>query len=85
MIQPNWTTQLSHALECYNVTTKEEDEDPRKINLRETKGNCEVEGPQLDNPYITEMLKTRKLNIGTEEELKFANNLELGTTGMTRQ
>jgi len=27
LIQPDWTTQLSHALECYNVTVKEEDED----------------------------------------------------------
>ena len=26
-IWPDWTTQLSHALECYNVTAKEEDED----------------------------------------------------------
>lgn len=27
LIQPNWTTQLSHVLECYNMTTEEEDED----------------------------------------------------------
>jgi len=27
-VQPDWSTQLWHALECYNVTTKEEDEDP---------------------------------------------------------
>lgn len=25
--QPNWTAQLRHALECYNIIT-EEDEDP---------------------------------------------------------
>ena len=23
LIQPDWTTQLSHALECYNVTVEE--------------------------------------------------------------
>jgi len=28
LIQPEWTTQLSHVVECYNVTTVEEDEDP---------------------------------------------------------
>ena len=28
LIQPDWTTQLSHALECYNVIAKEEDKDP---------------------------------------------------------
>lgn len=25
LIQPDWTTQLSHALEFYNVTVEEED------------------------------------------------------------
>lgn len=44
LIQPDWTTQLSHALECYNMTTEEEDEDPQKINILETEGHCEVEG-----------------------------------------
>jgi len=47
LIQPNWTTQLSHALECYNVTTEEEDEDPQKINIPEIEGHREVEGPRL--------------------------------------
>lgn len=42
LIKPDWTTQLSHALECYNVTAEEEDEDPRKINIPETEGHCEV-------------------------------------------
>jgi len=59
LIQPDSTTQLSHTLECYNVTGKEEDEDPRKINILEAEGHCEVEGPQIDNPNITEPLKTR--------------------------
>jgi len=27
LIQADWTTQLSHTLECYNITAKEEDED----------------------------------------------------------
>lgn len=45
LIQPNWTTQLSHELECYNVTTKEGDEDLRKVNIPETEGHSRVEGP----------------------------------------
>ena len=28
LIQPEWATQLNHALECYNVTVEEEDKDP---------------------------------------------------------
>jgi len=27
LIQLEWATQLSHMLECYNVTTNEEDDD----------------------------------------------------------
>jgi len=72
LIQPDWTTQLHHALECYNVTTEEEDEDPRKINIPEAEGHHEVEGPQIDNLDITMALKTRQVNIGTKVEWKFA-------------
>lgn len=32
-VKPYWSTQLCHALECYNVTAKEEDDDPRNINI----------------------------------------------------
>jgi len=28
LMQSDWITQLSHTLECYNVTIEEEDEDP---------------------------------------------------------
>lgn len=69
---PNWRTQLRHALECYNVTTKEEDEDLRNINIPEVEDHCEVQGPQIDNLDITAPLKTKQVNIGTEVEPKFA-------------
>lgn len=52
-IQPDQSTQLSHSLECYNVTTKEEDEDPRNIKIPKVEGHHEVKGPQIYNPYIT--------------------------------
>ena len=71
LIQPDLTTQLCHALECYNVTTEEEDEDPRNINILEVEGHHEVVGPQIENPDITTPLKTRQVNIGTEAEPKF--------------
>lgn len=45
----------------------------RKINIPETKDHCEVEGLQLENPNIIELLKTRKVNIGTKAEPKFTN------------
>lgn len=55
------------------MTMKEEDEDPRKINILETEGHCEVEGPQLENQEITMPLKIRHVNIGTEAEPKLTN------------
>jgi len=36
VLQPEWVTQLSYALECYNVNIEEDDEDPRKVNILET-------------------------------------------------
>ena len=45
LIQSDWTTQLCHALECYNVTFEEEEEDPRIINIPEAEAHHEVEGP----------------------------------------
>jgi len=54
------------------VTTEEEDEDPRNINILEMEGHREVEGPQIENSDITMLLKTRQENIGTEAEPKFA-------------
>lgn len=73
LVQPNWSTQLCHLLECYNVMAEGEDEDPRNIKIPEEKIHCEVEGLQIENVYITMPLKTTQVNIGTEVEPKFAN------------
>ena len=72
LIYLEWATQLSCALECYNVTVEEEDEDPRKINILEMEGHREVQGPQIENPDIITPMKTKQVNIGTEVETKFA-------------
>ena len=64
---------MRHALECYNMTTKGEDEDPRNINIPKIEGHHKVEGSQIENPDITATLKTRQVNIGTEAESKFTN------------
>ena len=71
--QPDWAVQMEHALECYNFTTGEEDDNPRNINIPESEGTRKIEGPQLDIPAITEHIKLKKINIGTEAEPKFAS------------
>ena len=74
-VQPEWTIQLEEALECYNFASESEevDEDPRNTNILESEGTRDVEGPQLEIPVITEPIKIKKMNIGTNEETKFAS------------
>ncbi len=60
LIQIEWATQLNHALECYNVTTEDEDEDLWKINIPEI-GHCEVRGPHIENLDITTPVRTKQM------------------------
>ena len=64
--QPDWKAQEGNAVECYNLAI-DEDDDPRNINIPESKGQCEVHGPAVKAPEVTQPLKTRKVNIGSEE------------------
>jgi hypothetical protein len=58
--------------ECYNVAKEDHDEeDPRNIQIPETKGNYTVEGPKLDYVVYAKPLRTRRVNIGTKENPKF--------------
>ena len=48
----DWAMQLETALECYNLGV-DEDEEPRNINIPESQGTREVQGPELEHPEIT--------------------------------
>jgi len=72
VVQPAWETQLSHALECYNVQVEEDDDDPRNINIPEMEGCREVQGTSIEDPDITALVKTKHVNIGTDTEPKYA-------------
>lgn len=65
-------TQLSYALECYNVNVEEEDEHPQSINISETKGYHNVQRPLIEDPDITAPIKKKQVNIGMEPEPKYA-------------
>lgn len=69
--QLDWTAQIKNALECYNLTTKQE-EYPRNINIEKSEGYCKVDGTELEILYIMKPLKRKKVNIGLEKEPKFA-------------
>ena len=61
----------AYAVECYNLAI-DEDDDPHNINIPELEGHCEVHGPAVKAPEVTQPLKTRQVNIGSEEMPKYA-------------
>ena len=64
--QPDWKEQEANAVECYNLAI-DEDDDPHNINIPESEGHCEVHGLVVESPEVTQPLRTRKVNIGSEE------------------
>jgi hypothetical protein len=57
---------------CYNINA-DEDDDPRNVNIAETKGQRDIEGPGVELPFIRQPIKIKKVNIGTEQAPKLAN------------
>ena len=57
---------------CYNINTNEYD-DLRKVNIVEIEGWRDVEGPGVELPFIGQLIKIKKVNIGTKETPKLAN------------
>eukprot|EP00253_Pinus_taeda_P027650 PITA_27650 len=62
LIQPDWTTQLHHVLECYNMAAEEEDEDLRNINIQKAE-EAELKFPNIGDYWddatvdkVTELL-----------------------------
>jgi hypothetical protein len=43
------------------------------VNIAETEGQRDIEGPRFELPFIGKMIKIKKVNIGTEETPKLAN------------
>ena len=72
---------MESAMECYNFVAGEEDEDPRNVNIPESEGLCEVQGPTLEIPKITERSRLRRLILGQKQTLRL---LPLETIGMMR-
>ena len=64
--RPDWKIQEAHAVECYNLAI-DEDDDPCNVAIPESEGYCEVHGPAIEAPEVTQPLKTRTINIGSEE------------------
>jgi hypothetical protein len=70
--EDEWTAPFQKLQGCYNINA-DEDDDPRKVNITETEGHRDVEGPGVELPFIGQPIKIKKVNIGTEETPKLAN------------
>ena len=65
---------MHSMMEFYNVSRKPEDDDElRNINIPEIEGSRDVAAPDVSNDPMSQPLKIRKVNIGTEENQKFAS------------
>lgn len=72
---------MESAMECYNFAIDEEEDDPHNINIPESEGSHDVQGPALEIPEITKKVKIRRLMMGQRQTLSL---LPLETTGMMR-
>jgi hypothetical protein len=59
-----WTVPLHKLQGCYNINV-DEDDDPRNVNIAETEGQRDIEGPGIELPFIGKPIKINKVNIGT--------------------
>jgi hypothetical protein len=58
---------VHELLECYNVTKEdEEEEDPRNVQVLETKGERDIVGSKLESDAYVNPLRMHKVNIGTK-------------------
>ena len=60
-------------MECYNLMRELNDDDPLEINIPDSKGICTVDGYVITTDLSLKPLKIKKVNIGSIENLKFAN------------
>ena len=63
---------MKSAMGCYNLVA-EEDEDPCNVNIQESEGSRDVQGPALEIPEITKKVKIKKVNIRIEANPKVAS------------
>ena len=72
-MDPHAQYHMQSMMECYNVSGEPEDDNRlQNINISDTEGSRDVAAPNLPTDPINQPLKIQKVNIGTEENPKFA-------------
>jgi hypothetical protein len=70
--EDEWATPLHQLQGCYNINV-DEDDDPRNVNISETKGQRDIEGSGIELPFLGKPIKINKVNIGREQAPKLSN------------
>jgi hypothetical protein len=61
--EDEWTAPLQKFQNFYNINV-DDDDDPRKLNITETEGQINVEGPGVEIPFIGQPIKNKKSTVG---------------------
>ena len=60
--EDEWTAPLQQLQSCYNINA--EDDDPRNVNIAETEGQRDREGPGIEfTPLLDSLLRSRILTL----------------------
>jgi hypothetical protein len=70
--EDEWTMPFQKLQGCYNINA-DKDDDLKKVNIAETEGHKDVEGPRVELPFIGQLIKINKVNIGTKETPNLSN------------
>ena len=73
-VDPHAHCSMQSMMTCYNLSGEPEDDDElQNVNIRESEGSHDILAPDIPMDSISQLLKIRKVNIGSEENPKFSN------------
>ena len=73
-MDPHVHCHIQSMMECCNISGKPEDDDEFfNINIPDTEGSWDVTASDVPMNPMTQTLNIKKVNIGMEENSKFAN------------
>ena len=64
---------IQHQMECYNLMGEPDDDDPLDLKILESEGTHLVEGFGVSSDQFLNLLKVKKINIGSPNNAKFSN------------
>ena len=74
LVDPHVHYSMQSMMTCYNLSEElEYDDELWNVNIPESEGSHNIAAPDIPKDSMSQLLKIRKVNIGSEENPKFAN------------